>query len=98
MDTASLTIPSPKRIEFNCGKSLSLTIVRAATVSVAQRTLANTKHSTLESIYLSGRDPKSHELVQINKSENIVIEIKVPITPKIRMKGKFFMKFLLLKV
>lgn len=46
--TASLTTPSPKRMLFNTGNSYSFTIVRAATVSLAQSTLARSRHSGVD--------------------------------------------------
>lgn len=49
IETASLTIPSPNKIAFNYGKSFSLRIDKAATVSVAHSTAASTRHSTLDS-------------------------------------------------
>jgi len=48
METASLTTPSPKRMEFKVGNDFSLTMVSAATVSVAHIIEARRRHSLVE--------------------------------------------------
>ena len=93
MDTASLTIPSPNIIEYNCGNSLSFTIVNAATVSVAHNTLASTRHSTFERSGI-----KFNYFIQMRSKEKIVIETKVPGMPNIKIFGRFLMKCLRRKV
>lgn len=93
-----MTIPSPNKIAFSYGNSFSFNIERAATVSVAHNTAANTKHSTLDSFYPTGKDPNSQSFIQIIITEKIVIDINVPTMPSISIEGKLLMKFLLLRV
>jgi hypothetical protein len=50
MLTASFTTPSPNRIELSVGKFFSFTIVKAATVSVAHKIAARSKHSLVLSL------------------------------------------------
>lgn len=98
IETASFTIPSPKRIALSYGNSFSFSIDKAATVSVAQRTAANTIHSTFVSLISDEILPKSASLIQIIITEKIAIDIKVPSKPSISIEGKLLIKFCLLSV
>ena len=55
MATASLTIPSPKRIELNLEYFFASTRVRTATVSVAHKTEARSRHSESNNYYSKGK-------------------------------------------
>lgn len=90
---ASLTTPSPNRIELRVGYCPSLTMVSAATVSVAQSTDAKSKHSLGErwwTLFLENRKSLIYRIMM----ESTIILSSVPSIPNSVMYPKFIMKFL----
>ena len=79
IETASLITPSPKRMEFSLGYFVSLTILTAATVSVADRTQARRRHSFADRAESLASAPL--KLKNTAKVLNSTKLIKVPTNP-----------------